>query len=103
VEIDWSRRVACSGDAYSIVWFRLERGDDGTKHYRKMKRRQRACLGSMARKCDMARPCNDVGQSRGSTREGKREETMLVGLTRILLGQKMKKIHAVNLAGTNRR
>jgi hypothetical protein len=31
------------------------------------------------------------------------EETTPVGLTQILLGQKMKKIHAVDSAGTNGR
>jgi hypothetical protein len=30
------------------------------------------------------------------------EETTLVGLTRILLGQKIKKIHAIDSSATNR-
>jgi hypothetical protein len=32
---------------------------------------------------------------------GERKEAMLVGLMRILLGQKMKKIHAVDSTSTN--
>jgi hypothetical protein len=38
---------------------------------RKMKRTQRAHLGSMERKCDTAQRCDDVGQRRGGTGEGK--------------------------------
>jgi hypothetical protein len=52
--------VAGGGDVDSMFWFRLERGDDGTKRCRKMKRRQRACLGSMERKRDTARWRGDV-------------------------------------------
>jgi hypothetical protein len=37
-----------------MLQFRLERGGDGIKHYRKMKRRQQARLGSMERKRDTA-------------------------------------------------
>jgi hypothetical protein len=33
---------------------------------------------------------------------GEWEETILVGLTRILLGRNIKKIHAVDLLATNR-
>jgi hypothetical protein len=36
-------------------------------------------------------------------RGGERDETTSVGLTRFLLGQKIKKIHAIDLASTNRR
>jgi hypothetical protein len=61
--------------------FRLERGDDKIKHYRKMKQRQRARLRFMGRKRDMAQRRGDVSQRRGGTREG-REEMTLVGLTR---------------------
>jgi hypothetical protein len=57
--------------------FRLERGDDKIKHYRKMKQRQRARLHFMGRKRDMAQRRGDVSR----TREG-REEMTLVGLTR---------------------
>jgi hypothetical protein len=46
--------VAYGGDANSMLQFRLERGGYGTKRYRKIKRRQRACLDTMGRKRDMA-------------------------------------------------
>jgi hypothetical protein len=36
-------------------------------------------------------------------RGGVREETTLIGLTRILLGQKIKKIHAADSIDTNGR
>jgi hypothetical protein len=42
--------------------------------------------------------------ARGNVAPGKgKEETTPVGLTRILLGQKMKKIHAVDSVATNGR
>jgi hypothetical protein len=44
----------------------------------------------------MAWQHDDVGQSRGDTEE----ETTQVGLMRILLGQKIKKIHAIDLVVT---
>jgi hypothetical protein len=69
------------------------------KHCYKMKRRQRVHLGSMERKCDTVRRRRPKERQH---RGGKREETMPVGLARILLGQKMKKIHAVDSAATNR-
>jgi hypothetical protein len=50
----------------------------------------------MGRKCDTTQRCNNVGQRKGSTEEGKRDETTPVGQTRILLGQKMKKIRTVD-------
>jgi hypothetical protein len=43
-------RVADGGGADLMLQFQLERGGDGTKWCRKMKRRQRAHLGSMGRK-----------------------------------------------------
>jgi hypothetical protein len=49
--------------------------------------------------------CSDVTTSIGgkvSPGRGKREDNV-VGLTRILLDQKIKKIHAVDSAGTNGR
>jgi hypothetical protein len=49
-----------SDGAYSILWFRLERGEDQMKCCRKMKRRPRACLGSMEKKCDMATSVGDA-------------------------------------------
>jgi hypothetical protein len=54
-------------------------------------------------KHDTVRRRDNVGRRRGDTEEGKVGETMSVGLTRILLGRKMKKIHAIDSAGTNRR
>jgi hypothetical protein len=35
-----------------------------------MKRRQRARLGSMGRKCDTTQPRDDIGQRRGGSGEG---------------------------------
>jgi hypothetical protein len=52
------------------VWFPNclpQEGGDRMKHYRKMKRRQRAYLCSIGRKRDIARRQGDVGQRRGST------------------------------------
>jgi hypothetical protein len=80
VKVGWSERVACDSDMDSILRFQLERESDGTKHCRKIKRRQRAHLGSMGMKCDMVWRCDDVGRRRGSTWEGKRDERMLVEL-----------------------
>jgi hypothetical protein len=53
-----------------------------------------------AKKCDISWRCRS--DERWHQR-WKREETMRVGLTRILLGQKMNKIHAVDSAATNGR
>jgi hypothetical protein len=53
--------VTCCSSADSMVQFRLKRGGDEMKHCRKMKRRQRAHLGSMGRKRDTVRQCGDVG------------------------------------------
>jgi hypothetical protein len=36
-----------------------------------------------------------------ATPKGRREETMLVGLTQILLDRKINKIHTIDSAGTN--
>jgi hypothetical protein len=95
--------VADDGGTNSMLQFRLERGGDRTKHYRKMKRRQRAHLGSIGRKRDRTRQRGDVDQRRGGTVEGKMKKTTLVGLTRIIIGLKMKKIYAIDLATTNER
>jgi hypothetical protein len=51
--------------------FLLERGGDKIKHCRKMKRRQRARLGSMGSKRDTVQQRDDIGQRRGGTEEGK--------------------------------
>jgi Zn-dependent M16 (insulinase) family peptidase len=59
------------GGVDSMLQFRLKMRGDETKHYQKMKRKLRAHLGSMRRKCDTARRCGDVGRRRGRTIEGK--------------------------------
>jgi hypothetical protein len=64
-------RVAGGGGADPLLQFWLERGGDEMKCCQKMKKRQRALLGSMGRKCDTARRHGDIGQRRGDTREGK--------------------------------
>jgi hypothetical protein len=64
-------RVIDGGGVDSIFQFRLERGCDGTKHCRKMKRSQRACLHSIGRKRDMVQRRGDVDSRRGSPGEGK--------------------------------
>jgi hypothetical protein len=63
--------VVGGGGADSMLQFRLKRGASGTKHCWKMKRRQRARLGSMERKCDTIRWCHDVDQRRGGIGEVK--------------------------------
>jgi hypothetical protein len=81
------KRVGGSDSADSMLRFRFERVGDGTKRYRKMKWRQWAHLDFMGRKRDMAwRSRSGEMRHRG----GKMEETMLVGLTWIFLGQKIK-------------
>jgi hypothetical protein len=64
-------RVARDSGADSILQFLLEMGGDGIKHCQKMKRRQRARLGSMGKERDIAWRRDDVGQRRDSTMEGK--------------------------------
>jgi hypothetical protein len=71
--------VVNGGGAYSILWFWLERGGDRTKHYQKMKRRQRSCLNSMGRKCDIARQHGNANQRRGGTGEGKEKRRCKLG------------------------
>jgi hypothetical protein len=94
------RRVAGGGGVDSMLQFWLERGVDGTKRCQKMKWMQQTHLGSMGMKRDMSWRCGGISRVR-SHRGGEREETTTVGLTRILLGQKMKKIHAVNSVASN--
>jgi hypothetical protein len=64
-------RVAGSSGVDSMLRFQLERGGDGTKCCQKMKRMQRARLGSMGRKRDTVQRNDDVGRMRGTTGEGK--------------------------------
>jgi hypothetical protein len=68
-----------------------------------MKRRERSRLDSIGKKRDTVWRRGDIGRRRGSTEKEKRVETTPVELTRILLGQKIKIIHAVNSASTNGR
>jgi hypothetical protein len=72
------------GGADLMFWFRLERGGDDMKYYRKIKQMQRACLDSIGSKRDTVRWHGDVGRRRGGTEEKK--ETTSAGLTRNLLG-----------------
>jgi hypothetical protein len=60
-----------------MLQFWFEMGGDGTKRYRKMKRRRRAHIGSMGSKCDTARRCDDVGQGRGGIGEKERRKCKL--------------------------
>jgi hypothetical protein len=54
------RRVACGGGANSMLHFWFEGRDNGTKCCRKMNWGQRTHLGSMRRKRDMVRQCDNV-------------------------------------------
>jgi hypothetical protein len=92
--------VAGGSGADSMLWFLLDRGSDETKRCRKMKRRQRAHLGSMRRKRDMARQHGDVGRRRGGTEEGKWRRRCSWADTN-LTGENEKKNHTVDLAATN--
>jgi hypothetical protein len=97
-ELNDPRRIAYGGGADSMLYFQLKRGGDGIKCCQKMKRRQRAHLDLMRRKRDMTwRRWSEEKRHRGR----KREEITPVDLARILLGQKIKKTHADNSAGTN--
>jgi hypothetical protein len=64
-------RVVDGDGANLILQFQLDVGDDMMKHCRKMKRRERARLRSMTRKCDTMRQHDNVGWRRGGTKEGK--------------------------------
>jgi hypothetical protein len=63
--------VVGGGGADSILQFQLGRGDDKTKRYRKIKRRQRAHLGSVESKRDTMRQRGNASRRRGDTEEGK--------------------------------
>jgi hypothetical protein len=62
--------TGCDG-ADSMHQFWLERGGDGMKRCRMIKRGQRARLGLMGWKHDMAQRHGDISQRRGGTEEGK--------------------------------
>jgi hypothetical protein len=95
-------RVACGGGVDSMLQFWLERGATEQSVARRWSRCSELvlaqCEGSVTR-------CGCVTMlTRGEAApRGKRDETSLVGLKRILLGWEMKKIHAVDSAGTNGR
>jgi hypothetical protein len=63
-------RVASNGGVDSMLWSWLERGGNRAKHCWRMKRRQRARLGFIGRKCDTVRWRGDVNRRRGDTMEG---------------------------------
>jgi hypothetical protein len=63
--------MASSGGVDLMLKFRFERGGDGTKYCRKMKRRHQAHLGSMGMKHYMIQRCGDVDQRRNDTGDGK--------------------------------
>jgi hypothetical protein len=67
-ESDGPRRVTGGDGIDSILQFRLEMGDDGTNHCRKMKRMQRTHLGAIRRKRDTARWHDTVDRRRGCIR-----------------------------------
>jgi hypothetical protein len=95
------RRVAYCGGTNSMLRLQLERRGDRMNHCRKLKRRHRSHFGSVGKKCDTVRRHGNAGWRRGDTEEEGIEETILVGLTRILLGQKIKKIHVTNSTDSN--
>jgi hypothetical protein len=61
VESGGPGRVTYGDGVNSMFQFRLERGGDKTKRCQKMKRRQRAHLGSTGSKRDTVRQRDDVG------------------------------------------
>jgi hypothetical protein len=63
--------VASGDGADLMLQFQIDRGGDGTKRYRKMKRRQRARLDCIRRKCDTTRQGDNVGCRIGDTGDGK--------------------------------
>jgi hypothetical protein len=72
IVMEGGSQAVCEGCPTAVVlWFRLKRGDDGTKYCQKMKRMQRAHLGSIRRKRDTTRQCDDVDRMRDDIRKGK--------------------------------
>jgi hypothetical protein len=63
-------RVVGDSGVYSMLRFRLEGGVE-MKRCQKMKRKQRARLGSMGTKCDTVWRCGDIDRRRGDIGEGK--------------------------------
>jgi hypothetical protein len=67
-------RMTCCGGADLILWFRLERGGDIIKHYRKIKRRHRAHLDSIGRKRDTVRQVTTSAGGEVAPGRGKGED-----------------------------
>jgi hypothetical protein len=100
----WSQAV-WGGWPVAVVWLnasvlaREERQQ--TKRYQMMKQRRQTWLhGKEAWHNAVEWRCQPEERHHWG---GEMEEMMLVGLTRILLGQKMKKIHTVDSASTDGR
>jgi hypothetical protein len=74
-----------------MLWFRLERGGNGTKRYRKMKYRQRARLCSMGRKRDMPWWRDDIARRISDTEEGKGRRRRQLGWRESYLTEKWRK------------
>jgi hypothetical protein len=78
VGVGRSRQDGRWDGANLMLYFQLERGGDGMKCYRKLKRRQRARLGLMGKKHYTTRRRRPEERRH---RGGKMEQTTLVGLT----------------------
>jgi hypothetical protein len=98
-----SESVAYGGGTDSILQFQLERGGNGTKHCRKIKRRQQACLDSMERKRDTVWRHDNIDWRRGNTEEGKGGDDASWTNTNLTGPKKMKKIQTVDSVATNGR
>jgi hypothetical protein len=77
-ELDGTGRVGDDGGVNSILWFWLERGGDRRNVIERWSR-PRARFGSMRRKRAMMWWNGDVGQRRGTTREGKETRRRQLG------------------------
>jgi hypothetical protein len=90
IAVEWESggpvRVASGGGVNSILRFRFEKRDDGTKRCRKIKRRQRGHLNSMRRKYDTTQQRGDVSQRRCGIGEGKERRRCQLGWHESLLG-----------------
>jgi hypothetical protein len=93
-------RVASDGGANSIFRFWLKRKGHGTKRCWKMKRRQWVHLNCIGKEARHGATAWRRRSEKRWHREGKREEMPPIGLTWILLDQKLKKIYAVDSAAT---
>jgi hypothetical protein len=66
--------MACDGNVDLMLQFQLEKEDNGTKHYRKMKWRYRTRLDSIGRKRDTTQWRGDISRRRDDTGGGKEED-----------------------------